>query len=141
MESKTDKALARFGPFDCAPAVLAAWCEDYGLDTATALKLTCGLAAGMSRLGHTCGAVSGAYLVIGLKYGKCHADDAATKEKTFALVQEFEKRFLARHGATNCRDLIELDLRHTDKTEAMVKIQKICPGVIRTTVEILEDIL
>jgi len=65
MQSRIDKVMERFGPFDCSQAMLAAWCEDYGLDVQTALKLSCGLAVGMARLGSTCGAVTGAYLVIG----------------------------------------------------------------------------
>ncbi|MHB8052706.1 MAG: C-GCAxxG-C-C family (seleno)protein, partial [Methanoregula sp.] len=36
----------------------------------------------MSKTGNICGAVSGAIMVIGLKYGKTQADDDAATEKT-----------------------------------------------------------
>jgi len=56
------------GGHNCAQAVLGAFCEEYGLDTDTALRIARGLGSGV-RNAEICGAVSGAVLVIGLKYG------------------------------------------------------------------------
>ena len=140
-KNKVEKVMERFGAFDCSQAILAAWCEDYGLDVETALKLSCGLAVGMARLGSTCGAVSGAYLVIGLKYGKCRPDDSEAKEKTFALIQEFDGRFIEKHGSTNCRELIGVDMRYGDMEIAMEQVQKKCPVLVRDAAEILDSIL
>lgn len=141
MENKIEKVMERFGAFDCSQAILAAWCEDYGLDTETALKLSCGLAAGMARLGHTCGAVTGAYLVISLKYGKHQPDDSDAKEKTFNLIQEFDKRFIEKHGSTNCRELLGVDLRYGDMKIAKEQVQNKCHIFVRDAAEILESIL
>ena len=97
MISRADEVLKCFDngeKFNCTQAILSTYCEDFGLDKVTALKLACGLGAGMGRLGHTCGAVSGAYLVIGLKHGKYLLEDEESKEKTYALVQEFESKFV-----------------------------------------------
>ena len=133
--------MERFGDFDCSQAILSAWCGDYGLDIETALKLSCGMAVGMARLGHTCGAVTGAYLVIGLKHGKCLPDDSEAKEKTFALIQEFDKRFVEKHGSTNCRELMGVDMRYGDMKIAKTQVQKKCPILVRDAAEILESIL
>jgi len=140
-KTKTEQAVEMFGPFDCSQAILAAWCGDYGLEKETALKLSCGLAAGMARLGYTCGAVTGAYLVIGLVHGKSHPGDSAAKEKTFALVQEFDRRFREKHGSTNCTELLGIDLRDSDRELVGRQVREKCHGYVRDAAEILEAIL
>jgi C_GCAxxG_C_C family probable redox protein len=56
--------------FTCSAAVFSAFSGELGLDADTARKIACGFGAGISRTGNVCGAVSGAIMVIGLKYGK-----------------------------------------------------------------------
>lgn len=141
MSTKVEEVMDYFEKFDCSQAILSAWCEDYGLDKETALKLSCGFAAGMARLGHTCGAVTGAYLVVSLKYGKSQSGDAKAKEKTFELIQEFDKRFIEKNGTTNCRELLGVDLRYGDMEIAKVQVQKKCSGLVKDAAEILECIL
>lgn len=141
MKTKTERVLEYFKDFDCSQAILAAWCDDYGLDKETALKVSCGLAAGMARLSSTCGAVTGACLVIGLKYGKYRQGDNDAKEKTFAAVQEFDRLFTAKHGSTNCRELLGVDLRHGDKELAREQVQKKCSGFVKDAAEILERLV
>lgn len=141
MGTKVEKVMECFGEFDCSQAILSAWCEDYGLDKETALKLSCGLAAGMARLGHTCGAVTGAYLVISLKYGKYKPGDAEAKEKTFSLIQEFNDKFIEKNGSTNCEEILGVDLRYGDMEVAKKQVQAKCSGLVRDAAEILESIL
>jgi len=129
------------GGFDCSQAMLSTYCEDLGLDKETALKISCGLAVGMARLGSTCGAVTGAYLVISLKYGKYLPDDNESKEKTFALIQEFDRQFTEKNGSVNCRELVGVDLRYGDKVFAKKQVQAVCPGLVKDAAEILENIL
>ena len=142
MKSRVNEVMDCFNSgFDCSQAILSTYCEDFGLDKETALKISCGLAVGMARLGHTCGAVSGAYLAISLKYGKCLLEDNAAKEKTFELIQEFDRRFIAKHGSTNCRDLVGVDFLTGDKEFAKQQVKKICPTLVKDAAEILEAIL
>ena len=142
MNSKVNEVLESFnGGFYCSQALLSTYCEDLGLDKETALKISCGMAAGMARLSSTCGAVSGAYMAISLKYGNCLPDDREAIEKTFALIQEFDKRFIEKHGSTNCRELLSVDLRHGDKDFASQQVKKLCPVFVKDAAEILESIL
>ena len=135
VNSKAKEAMACFNEgFNCAQAVLTAYCEDFGLDRETALRLACGLGAGIGRLQETCGAVSGAYLVIGLKYGP-------EKEQTYALVQEFARRFEAKNKTTNCRALLGVDLLGGDRRTASERVNSICPQMVRDAIEILESLL
>lgn len=142
MNSKVNEVLECFNNgFDCSQAILSTYCEEFGLDKKTALKLSCGLAAGMSRLGETCGAVTGAYLLIGLKYGKYLTNDNDAKEKTFALIQEFEQQFVKRNNSTNCFKLLGVDLRSCEKEKAISQVKQVCPKAVKDAAEILELIL
>ncbi|MCL1906197.1 MAG: C-GCAxxG-C-C family protein [Clostridiales bacterium] len=144
MESRVEQVLECFNNaecFNCAQAMLTTYCEDLGLTKETALKLACGFGAGMGRLGHTCGAVTGAYMVIGLKHGHFVQEQLERREKTYALIQEFEKRFAEKNRTTVCRELVQADFLHDDKTLFMEKVQKICPELLKDAVGILEDLL
>ena len=144
MESRVAHVLKCFNngkDFNCTQAILSTYCEDFGLDKETALKIACGLGAGMGRLGHTCGAVSGAYLVIGLKHGRFTLEDTEAKEKTYAVVQEFEKRFIERNKTSICRELLQADLLRDDKKMLEARVLEICPRVVKDAAEILESLL
>ena len=88
----------------------------------------------MGRLGKTCGAVSGAYLLISLANG----DD---KEKTYLLIQEFSKKFIERNHSTDCIDLLGVSLISGDRQIAAERVEKICPNLVKDAAEILENIL
>lgn len=140
--TKADQAVACYlSGFNCAQAVVSTYCEEYGLDPEAVYKLSCGLGAGMGRLGHVCGAVSGAGLVLGLKYGQYLPDDKDAKEKTYALVQELSKRFEERNGSILCPDLLGVDLLTGDTALATERVKAICPGMVRDATEIVEELL
>ena len=71
----------------------ASFAEELGLDKETAYKIACGFGSGLSRTDNICGAVSGAIMVIGLKYGKVTPKDNAARDKTQMLVQQFLREF------------------------------------------------
>jgi C_GCAxxG_C_C family probable redox protein len=141
---KSDRATACFeGGFSCSQAVFTAFSAELGLDQETALKLAGGFGGGMGHTGYTCGAVSGAVMAIGLKHGKCRAEDNEAKAKTYALVQEFCRRFKARHGSLLCTELIGHDLSRPEEAEAAReagKFKTVCPQLVRDAVEIVEEI-
>ncbi|MDR2515391.1 MAG: C-GCAxxG-C-C family protein [Christensenellaceae bacterium] len=127
--------------FNCAQAILSTYCEELGLGRETALTISCGLGAGMGRLGHVCGAVSGAYLLIGLKYGQLLPDDKGAKEKTYTAVQKFTKKFEERHGSTICKELLGVDLMSGDKALVSERVSAICPKMVRDAAGIVEEML
>ena len=142
MQSKIGSAVACFNDgFNCSQAVFSTYCKKAGIDKKTALQVACGLGAGMGRQQETCGAVTGAYLVLGLRFGQFLNDDVAAKEKTYSLVQEFARQFVERNGTTICRDLLGIDLTNGDKQEAMKRVKDICPKMVRDAAKILEDML
>lgn len=104
--SRIDEAVECFGcGFSCSQAVFSTYAETMGLDTTTALKISGPFGGGMAAMRETCGAVTGAFRVLGLKYGKTKADDDAAKQKSYAVVREFVEKFNARDRSLNRRDL------------------------------------
>ena len=117
MQSKPDKATDLFvSGFSCAQSVTAAFCEDYGLDSATGLKLAFGLGGGCG-LGELCGALTGGVLVVGLKYGQFGLDDDKSKADCRAKRDEFVKEFIEINGSATCCDLLGFDILTTEGAE------------------------
>ncbi len=141
----TDIATAAFSQhFNCAQSVLVAYVQELGLDQASALKIATAFGGGMGRLAVTCGAVTGAFMVLGLKYGMVNAAEQAAKEKTYGLVQTFAREFQARQGALDCRDLLGTDLSLPGGLQ-IARDQQLfntrCPQLIQTATEILDQLL
>jgi len=143
--TRTDEAAAIFnGGYSCSQAVCAAFAGDFDIDRDVALKLSCGLGGGMAHTGNTCGAVTGALMVIGMKYGRTEIDDLRGKEKTYAVANEFITEFLRRNHSVNCTDLIGCNL--SDPKELAAAREKDlfhtkCSFLVRDAGEILEKIL
>jgi len=140
----TEKAVEVFNEgLSCSQAVFGAYCERFGLDKKLAYKISSGFGGGM-HLNQTCGAVTGAFMVIGLKYGRTRADDVEAKMKTAKLVAEFAKKFKERHGSINCTELIGCDISTPEGFEEAKKkdvFKQLCPQYVKSAAEILEEIL
>jgi C_GCAxxG_C_C family probable redox protein len=124
--------------------VLSSFGEELGLGRELALKVAGAFGGGMARMGETCGAVTGALMVIGLKYGMTQAKDEAARDKTYKLAHEFAARFKARHGSMVCRELLGYDLSKPDERKAALEkglFTTLCPQLVRDAVEIVEQLL
>jgi len=143
--TRKEEAVACFrSGFVCSQAVLSVFAEDYGLDRNTALKLGTAFGGGIARRAETCGAVTGALMVIGLGYGRSEQKDTQAKETTYRKSQEFIRWFTERHGAVGCRSLLEVDISTPEGTQAAKEkslFQTLCPEFVEGAVEILEKIL
>jgi len=130
--------------YNCAQAVLSAYAQELGMERGQALRVATGFGGGMGRLAATCGVVTGAFMVLGLKYGMIDSADQASKEKTYAAVQAFAQEFRARCGSLDCRDLLGVDLSTPDGL-AIARDQQLfdrrCPIYLQAAAEILDDLL
>jgi C_GCAxxG_C_C family probable redox protein len=105
---KSNKAVEYFREkFNCSQSVLAVFGIDYGLSENDSLKVACAFGGGMGRQQKTCGAVTGALMAIGLKYGKGINDTEEKKQLTYSKTREFFEEFIKIHGSTNCRELLD----------------------------------
>ena len=143
--SKVELAIAmhREG-FNCSQAVLSAFAPDLGLDHETALRVAGAFGGGIARTGQICGAVSGALMVLGLEHSQTRADDKQAKEKMYALVGEFMKRFEARNGSILCRELLGYDIGTPEGMQIVREkglFASLCPKLVADAVEIVEQFL
>jgi len=143
--SKAKEADKQFEKgYSCAPSVLSAYSEQFGLKKELALRIACGFGGGIGRTGRTCGAVTGAVMVIGLKHGQADLNDEESRQETYKLVKEFIDKFAALHGSVECRELIGYDLSDPDEFESArassVRERK-CRGFVHDAARILEDVL
>lgn len=143
--TKSDDARASFkNGFTCSSAVFSAFADEMGLDCETAKKIACGFGAGISKTGNICGAVSGAILVIGLKYGKTKIGDDAATEKTREMVRKFMDEFTQHNGSVNCTELLGYNLgkpeEYTTARDSKLFVTK-CPDLVADAAAILEKIL
>jgi C_GCAxxG_C_C family probable redox protein len=142
---KVEQAVSCFKEgFSCSQAVFATYAPQLGLDREAALKVAGPFGGGMGGMGHTCGAVTGAFMVIGLKCARLRADDIETKEQAYNLVKEFARRFTSRNGSVMCRELLDQDISTPEGR--LIATDKglfttICPRLVQDAAEIIEQIL
>ncbi|PKL59222.1 MAG: hypothetical protein CVV33_08945 [Methanomicrobiales archaeon HGW-Methanomicrobiales-4] len=101
-----DAVTAIQSGYSCAQAIFSAYHEDCGLEKETARKIATGLGGGLGRTGNVCGAVTGAILVLGQRYGMDNLENSVAREKTYALVQKLISEFTDTHGSINCAELL-----------------------------------
>ena len=93
--------------YNCAQAVLAAFCDETGMSQEEALKLASSFGGGIGGTHeNVCGALSGAFMALGLKEGYTDPKDPQAKKEHYARIRELTKAFTDRHGSMQCRDLL-----------------------------------
>ena len=116
MQTKGEIAKQYFlDGYNCAQAVVLAFAQDFGLDKKTAVMLSSSFGGGMGRLREVCGAVSGMFMVLGLKYGYESPEDNQAKKELYKKVQEVAGLFKDDNGSIICREL--LGLNQTGKSD------------------------
>ncbi|HKJ43441.1 MAG TPA: C-GCAxxG-C-C family protein [Sunxiuqinia sp.] len=137
---KSTQALKKFASLNCAQAVFSSFADELGLDEETALKLASVFGGGMAR-GETCGAVTGAYLVIGMKSGHTNGDLLA-QDKTKQLIRKFNRHFNMKHGSLRCKELLGCDISTTKgrmKAKEKDAFKQFCPMFVASACDILEE--
>lgn len=110
--SRADKARELFlSGYNCSQAVLGAFCDDMGLDFDVAISLSAGFGGGIGRLRETCGAVSGAVMVVSLSKGKFDVTNPDEKNEIYKKIQQLVKDIEAQTGSIICADLLRVPRR------------------------------
>ena len=145
MNTKPEQAVNIFKEgSNCSQAVISVYAEELGLSQKMALKIAQGFGGGMGRMAQTCGAVTGAYMVLGLKYGSADTYDKDTKERVYGLIREFSRRFESRNSSIVCRELLGCDISTQEGVLAAKEndlFTSVCPKMVRQAVEILDEMI
>lgn len=127
--------------YNCAQALLVVYGPELGIDGMTAFRIASAFGGGMGQMGETCGAVTGAFMLIGLKHGGKGAGDKETKAKINRLVKGFVERFKARHGSIECRELLGCEPSSLKRMEPAFRkeLKKKCSIYVQDAAEIIKE--
>ncbi len=130
--------------YDCSQVVVAHYAKELGLSEEMANKVSACFGGGMLQ-GDTCGAFTGALMVIGLKYGQFDEETLlAQKDAMMAKSAEFKKMFFEKFESCNCRDLLGYDVSLPGQFEAALesgRLLSFCPTMVTAVMECLDKIL
>jgi C_GCAxxG_C_C family probable redox protein len=138
-----DKASAYFSQgYSCAQSVLLAFAGELGMPAETAVRTAGSFGGGMGRQGLTCGAVTGALMVVGLRHTALDPQDKAAKEHVYELTRRFMADFEKEFGATSCPGLLGYaigDPEERAKAQAEGLFASRCPLFVQGAARILEE--
>jgi len=144
--NRVEIALANYregAGYTCAQSVLSAFAEDLAMPEEF-VRVAAIFGGGVARSGAMCGGLTGALMVLGVKYGMKSPEDQETKEKGYELANILIERFKEKNGAVTCKELLGYDPGDPDGQkmigEEQLKVKR-CPIFIKDAVEILEDYL
>lgn len=118
--------------YNCAQSVACAFAEDLNIDPQILFKICEGFGLGMGCMNGTCGAISGAVALLGMKNSDGNLDSPATKASTYQLSRELLEKFQLKNSSTICKELKGIDTG---------TVLRSCPGCIEDAVEFVEEIL
>lgn len=123
--------LHREKGYNCAQAVVCAYCDLFGVDEETAFKLAEGFGSGMGLM-EMCGALSGAYMLAGMKQSGGPAQSGKTKAATYQMTRSMASAFQEKNGTYLCREL---------KGVSDGVVRRSCPGCIEDACALVEQLL
>ena len=141
--SRVNQAVSYFeSGLSCSQSILLTYGPLFGISQDDAIRISRGFGGGMGHLSETCGAVTGAFMVIGIQSPP--GMDQEVKEETYSLVKKFAEKFKFDNNSLNCTQLLGYDLNTSDgqdhyKKHEMKKSH--CTKYVRHAAEILEEIL
>jgi C_GCAxxG_C_C family probable redox protein len=145
MKTKTEKAIESFrAGLNCSQAVLSAYSEELNFDEKLALNVSCGFGGGMGRMQGTCGAVTGAYMAIGIFNGNRYTDNAVKKAESYLMIRKFSENFKKINGSTDCLALLNCEIK-TEEGHNYAKEKNlfgtVCEKCISDSLSILDELL
>ncbi len=130
--------------YNCAQAIAGGFSEEVGLDFETAIKSASSFGGGMGGMREVCGALTGAFIILGAKFGYDSPTDAVAKANHYKLISNTAEKFKAKWGTILCRDLMkklaeEKQAILGDKPEEYKS--RPCLIIVEEVANILEEIL
>ncbi|KAF0152495.1 MAG: CGCAxxGCC family protein [Ignavibacteria bacterium] len=130
--------------YNCSQAILAAYAEELGIDEQTAIRVSSSFGGGIARTGKTCGAITGALMVLGMKEWNSEVEKEEAKQHVYELSNKLMEEFRDRNKTLYCEELLGVSVS-TLEGRAVVKANnltvKVCHRVINDATEILDKII
>lgn len=133
MKTRVEETIARHDKgYNCAQAVACTYCDLVGVDEETMFRMTEALGLGMGGMKGTCGAVTGACVLAGMKRSSGNLERPDSKGASYQLSKEIVKRFENQNKAVACKDL---------KGVETGQVLRACPDCIKDAAAIAEAVL
>ena len=129
--------------YNCAQSVLLSFADDLKFSKELAQKMAAGFGGGMGKTQETCGAVTGAIMVLGMMKGEEVNNNDELKSRTYGAVQDLTSQFVAAYKSTKCRDLIGCDLNTPEGAEKFKEekiMETLCAPCVEKAVQIVEKL-
>lgn len=145
MSERTKKAREFFeSGYNCSQSVFAAYADIFGISREVALKISEGFGGGVGRMREVCGTVSGAVMVIGLKYGEGEVNPL-NKKLCYEKVRQYTDEFKKSNPSIICRELLGLSKKPEaatpeERTDTYYK-KRPCADLVEISAEALEKII
>ena len=141
---RSERAVELFKNWNCNQSVLASWSPDFGIPEELGFKIGLSYGGGMGRTGKTCGAVTGAYTVIGLWAATQVEDKAEQKKLAAEKVREFNRLFVEKFDYLECSELLGHDISNPEEA-AKINEKKLfdtlCPVFVGRAADMLNEVL
>lgn len=137
---KSKQAIENFKSLNCAQSVLLSYAKELNLNEITAIKISAGFGGGMA-MAETCGAVTGAYMVLGMKIQGEGKTIQEIKAETKLAVKKFNELFIAKHGSLKCKKLLGVNIstpEGSDEANEKDLFNTICTNLVGSAADILE---
>jgi C_GCAxxG_C_C family probable redox protein len=133
MDSRIEETIRRHDKgYNCAQSVACTYCDLVGVDESTMFKMTEALGLGMGGMSGTCGAVSGACVLAGMKRSSGNLEHPDSKAASYQLSKEIVRQFEEQNHSSICRTLKGVDTG---------TVLRSCPDCIRDAAAIADKIL
>ncbi|MFP4580132.1 MAG: C-GCAxxG-C-C family protein [Candidatus Sumerlaeia bacterium] len=141
-----DKAAERFASgYNCAQSVFSAFAEEMGMDVEESLKVASGFGGGMGHLGEVCGALTGAFMALGLARFDPRADVRGEKNAMNIIIAEAAERFSRRNNnCILCREILGYDISTEEgmqQAQSNNVFKDVCPNAVRDATEVVREML
>jgi len=106
MKTRVEETIKRHDiGYNCAQAVACTYCDLAGVDEELMFRITEAFGAGMGGMEGTCGAVSGAVALAGMKASTGNLEKPNSKKDSYKLSKEILKQFKEQNGSVICKEL------------------------------------
>ena len=144
MEKKAQKAVELFkSGYNCSQAVIAAFAEELGIESDTAVKIASSFGGGMGGMREVCGAVSGMFMAAGIRYGYTDPTDHTAKKEHYKRIQKMASAFTEQNGSIICHELLGIrpegdNLIPRERTKEYYK-KRPCAEYVRCAAQIFAE--
>ena len=133
MQTRVEDTIKRHNKgYNCAQAVACTYCDLVGVDEEKTFKMTEALGLGMGGMQGTCGAVTGACVLAGMKVSTGNMEQPNSKMNSYQLAREITSQFQEQNGSLICKELKGVDTG---------KVLRSCQDCIKDAAGLVEQVL